>query len=133
MRRTAQWGGEGRPESFNSLINLVLASADNCYTESCKKRESNQLAAVDFRWRLPTEHPMSIYVQVMGEDEAGYLPSKKTHLAGFSSDFIAWDIPVKYYIEYSDTTTNFSGEFNVTYNHCLNLLVTVGINRESYL
>ncbi len=125
LRRTAQWGGEGRIESFGSLIDMALGR-DNCGSggiDACGTANSNepgnQLGAIDFRWRLPTEHPMSVYFQMMGEDEAGYLPSRKSHLVGFTSDFTAWEIPFKYFAEYSDTAANFGEFYNTTYNHSI--------------
>jgi len=119
LRRTGQWAGEGRPGNLSSLVNMFLGK-DNCDNPSCKADEpGNQLGAVDFRWRLPIEHPMSVYLQIMGEDEAGYMPSRKTHLFGLSSSFEAWEYPVKYYIEYSDTTTNYGDMHNTTYNHSI--------------
>ena len=125
LRRTAQWGGNGRPESLSNLVNLFLGK-DNCGSagiDECGTGNSNepgnQLGAIDLKWRLPIEFPMSVYVTFMGEDEAGYLPSRKAHLFGFSSEFNVADTMVKYYVEYSDTTGNF-GEFNnIIYNHSI--------------
>jgi len=125
LRRTAQWGGDGRPESLSSLVDLFLGR-DNCGDSgiddcgiSNSNEPGNQLAAIDVRWRLPTEKNMSLYFQLMGEDEAGYFPGKKTYLFGFTSDFMAGKIPVKYYVEYSDTSTSFGSLYNVTYNHSI--------------
>ncbi len=117
LRRTGQWAGEGRPRNISSLINMFLGK-DNCDNPNCKTKEpGNQLGAIDFRLRLPTELPISVYFQVMGEDEAGYLPSKKSHQFGFSSSLEIEDVLIKYYIEYSDTTINTGGAYNVVYNH----------------
>ncbi len=123
--RTAQWDGEGRPENLSSLVDMVLGY-DNCGSggiDACGTANSNepgnQLGAIDFRWTLPTEHTMSVYLQFMGEDDAGYMPSRKIHLFGFTSEVVVWIIPIKYYVEYSDTTTNFGAIYNVTYNHSI--------------
>jgi len=125
LRRTAQWGGAGRPESLSSFIDMFFGR-DNCGDDgidACGTNNSNepgnQLAAVDVRWRLPFEIPITIYAQIMGEDEAGYLPSKKTHQLGMTLNVVTWQLPVQYFIEYSDTTTNNGGQYNVTYNHSL--------------
>ncbi|MCP4414444.1 MAG: capsule assembly Wzi family protein, partial [Gammaproteobacteria bacterium] len=125
LRRTAQWGGEGRPESLESIIDMILGR-DNCGSEgidNCGADNSNepgnQLGTIDVKWRLPLEMPMSIYFQITGEDEAGNLPSRKTHLAGFTSELIAWDVPIKYYVEYSDTSLNFGEFYNSAYNHSI--------------
>jgi len=124
LRRTAQWGGEGRPTDFSSLVDMFLGK-DNCDNPACREDEpGNQLGAIDLRWRLSTEHPMVIYAQIMGEDEAGYMPSRSTHQLGFTSDYIVWDIPIKYYVEYSDTSLNFGEFYNSAYNH--------GIYRSGY-
>lgn len=123
LRRTAQWGGEGRPESLETLINMILGR-DNCgdkENDDCdgiiENEPGNQLGAIDVRWRLPLDMPMSIYFQITGEDEAGYMPSRKTHLAGLTSELVVWDIPIKYYVEYSDTSLNVGEFYNSAYNH----------------
>lgn len=126
LRRTAQYGGEGRPESLSTLFDLIIGS-DNCgsngigeCTGDRDNEPGNQLAAIDVNWHMPFEHPYVLYAQVMGEDEAGLLPAKKAHLFGLSSVFEFEETQNRVYVEYSDTTTNFStGQLNVIYNHSL--------------
>lgn len=120
LRRTAQWAGEGRPKSLSSLFNLSIGRGDNCPTSECRVDEpGNQLAGIDVRWRLPIEQPISLYFQLIGEDEAGYLPGKKSYIFGLTSELTISDINLKYFIEYSDTSTNFGDIYNITYNHAI--------------
>lgn len=59
---------------------------------------------------------MSMYGQYVGEDEAGFLPSKKMYLAGvdYSSHFN--NMPYQLYTEWADTRTN--GDVRgISYNH----------------
>lgn len=123
LRRTAQWGGSGRSQSLSNLIDLALGK-DNCGDRPDKPcgenfilEPGNQLASVDARWMLPFEKPMSIYFQLMGEDEAGYFPSKKTYIFGFNSNVQLEDYSIQYFLEYTDTSIEFGKLYNVAYNH----------------
>ncbi|MBV35098.1 MAG: hypothetical protein CMP47_06520 [Rickettsiales bacterium] len=129
LRRTAQWGGEGRPESLSSLVDLAIGRtncdqiADGCDDRLNSNEAGNQLAGVDFDWRLPTKKYVgSIYGQLVGEDEAGYAPSRKFYQLGYKNNFVISDILVTTYIEYADTENEYAK--NVTYEH--------GIYRTGY-
>jgi len=118
LRRTAQWGGEGRPQTVKSFIELVSGISDNCDTSSCRSEEpGNQLGGIDLRWDLPW-FDASLYMQRIGEDEAGGLPSKSASQFGlqFSLDN-AWFQGIGF-VEYDDTSTSSSSQrYNVLYNH----------------
>lgn len=122
LRRTAQWGGEGRPESLSSLVDLAIGRT-NCdeIDSGCDDRlnsgeAGNQLAGIDFNWRLPTdEYIGTIYGQIVGEDEAGYAPSRKVYQLGYKTNFTLGNYVATSYLEYSDTENDFST--NLTYNH----------------
>jgi hypothetical protein len=129
LRRTAQWGGEGRPESLSSLVDLAIGRtncdqiADGCEDRLNSNEAGNQLAGVDFDWRLPTKNYVgSIYGQLVGEDEAGYAPSRKFYQVGYKNSFIIWDTLVTSFIEFADTENEYSK--NMTYGH--------GIYRTGY-
>ena len=125
FRRTAQWGGEGRPENFDSFIDM-LTGLDNCDEGDldCENREDepgNQLAAIDITWHLPWL-PTSLYMQLVGEDEAGYFPSKKAYLFGFSTNSILFKTPVFWNFEYINTQLDGDGDgYNTLYEHSIYL------------
>lgn len=120
LRRTAQWGGDGRPQSLTSLLNLFVGNS-NCDEVGlgCGDRSQepgNQVAGIDFKLRLPYQLG-SMYGQLVGEDEAGYLPSRKFYQFGYTNSFELFDTPVKTFLEYSDTKNDIGA--NVTYEHSL--------------
>ncbi|EOR08757.1 capsule assembly Wzi family protein [Acinetobacter genomosp. 15BJ] len=112
--RVMQWGGKGRPESLSSLWDAIKGN-DNFYNDY---EGGNQLAGFDARLSLQPllNQPISIYSQMIGEDEAGYLPAKWMYLAGadFSSSYK--NMPYQLYAEWADTRTN--GEVKgISYTH----------------
>lgn len=124
LRRTAQWGGEGRPESLSSLVDLAIGRTncdeieDGCDDRLNSNEAGNQLAGIDFNWRIPTERYIgSVYGQMVGEDEAGYAPSRKVYQFGYKANFEFADSLVTSYIEYADTENEYAK--NVTYEHSI--------------
>jgi len=121
--RTFMWGGEGKSESLSSFFDALTGTKDN--VDDADEDISDQLAGFDARLSLApltnSNFPVSIYGQYVGEDEAGYLPSKNMYLAGidysssFSSDSLGI-IPYQIYTEWTDTRS--SGEVKgISYNH----------------
>src|SRR5690606_382615 len=82
--RTFMWGGEGKSESLSSFFDALTGTKDN--VDDADEDISDQLAGFDARLSLASltnaNFPVSIYGQYVGEDEAGYLPSKNMYLAG---------------------------------------------------
>ena len=114
--RAIQWGGEGRPESLNSLWDAFVGNKDNGGTG--EPDPSNQIAGFDARLNLQSlaSIPLSLYGQYVGEDEAGGLPSKKMYLAGLDYSSSFKNMPYQLYTEWADTRTN--GEVRgISYNH----------------
>lgn len=114
--RTFMWGGEGRPESFDSFKDAVLGTRDN--GDTGKEDPANQLGGFDARVSLAPliNVPAGIYGQYIGEDEAGGLPAKNMYLAGVDYAADAYGKPYQLYAEYTDTRT--SGEIRgISYNH----------------
>ena len=114
--RAIQWGGEGRPESLSSLWDAFTGAKDNGGTGEADP--SNQIAGFDGRLFLQPllNVPVSLYGQMIGEDEAGGLPSKYMNLLGadFSSSYK--NLPYQLYAEWADTRTN--GEVKgISYAH----------------
>ena len=122
LRRTAQWGGEGRPQSFSNFIKLVLANSDNCPDLDCKPNEpGNQLAGADFRWDIPW-FDGAVYGQMLGEDGSGSLPSKRAYERGFQYNVHSDLFEGMVFVEYSNTSTSADPEqrpYNVLYNHSI--------------
>ena len=120
LRRSAQWGGEGRDESISSFFDLLIGQ-DNCGSDgiSCIDKTTepgNQLAGIDFKWRPFTGSPMSVYITTIGEDEAGYLPAKRTNQFGVTDHFNIGDMRWRYFVEWSDTTVD-GGRYDILYEH----------------
>ena len=120
LRRTAQWGGDGRPQSFDNFIKLLTGGADNCGDISCKADEpGNQLGAIDMSWYLPIIDT-TIFGQTVGEDEAGYLPSRSSRQWGLKRNFDALGITGDLFVEFDNTTTvTYSSRYNILYNHSI--------------
>lgn len=116
VSRVLQWGGEGRPESFESFWNGFIGK-DNM-SEYNPNEPGNQLAGFDFKLRLAhlIDWPVSIYGQIIGEDESGYFPSSNMYIGGFELHEVIGDNALNWYIEVHDTRTNLS-EKNISYNH----------------
>lgn len=112
--RTAQFGGEGRSESLETIFNLLIGRDNRGQSGiNIDNEPGNQLAGLDFKYKIPkADSIFSIYGQFVGEDEAGFLPSRYIYLAGLSRSSADSEIS----LEYVDTE-NQSGIKNFTYNH----------------
>ena len=114
--RIMQWGGEGRPESFSNFWD-GLTGKDN--TEANDPNEpGNQLAGFDFKLKLePTLGlPISLYGQMIGEDESGFLPSANMFLGGVEGHHGWGKDAINWYLEAHDTRSNMS-RTNYSYTH----------------
>lgn len=101
LTRTLQIGGEGRSESASTFFDAFIGR-DNPSNNDVDP--SNQLGAVDFRYGFQLgENTMGVYGQMMGEDEAGGFPSRKSWLFGidWTSQLIGHQ--QQWFIEGSDT------------------------------
>jgi hypothetical protein len=123
LSRTAQWCGEGRPCDLETFGNLLIGR-DNRDAALPEDREpGNQMAGYDLRMRSPWPRmPAAVYLQLIGEDEAGGLPSKLLGLTGLEmwgdSAAGSW----RAHVEYSDTSCNFTRSqplFDCAYRHSL--------------
>lgn len=120
LRRTAQWGGDGRPQSLDNFIKLLSGSSDNCDTLICRDDEpGNQLGAIDISWNLPVIDA-SLYFQTVGEDESGYLPSRSSRQWGLKRNISFLGFEGNSYLEFDNTTTvTYSDNYNILYNHSI--------------
>ncbi|ABC29196.1 conserved hypothetical protein [Hahella chejuensis KCTC 2396] len=122
LYRVAQWGGEGRPQSMSSLMDLLLGR-DNIGDGgvTAENEPGNQLGGVDLRFSFNFfSLPSALYLQMVGEDEAGGLPSKRLWLGGYESSFNLNEWDYGFFLEAA--TTSAGGVFgslssNVAYNH----------------
>jgi hypothetical protein len=105
--RTAQWCGEGRPCTGGDFWNLFIGNDND---QPLDQQPGNQLAGFDLRWTWPGGAvPAAFYAQAIGEDEAGYLPSKYLGLFGLEAWGDAGGGTWRAHLEYADTTCNFLG------------------------
>ncbi|WP_053067698.1 capsule assembly Wzi family protein [Muribacter muris] len=116
--RVIQWGGRGRPQNMSSLTNALLGR-DNVGDNISEEEPGNQIAGVDFRIKLMPliQWPISVYGQVMGEDESNYLPTQNFYLVGVDgSHSISHRQTWNWYLEGIDTSIDFGRRTN-TYQH----------------
>jgi hypothetical protein len=121
LSRAVQWGGEGRPDDWTSFRQMLLGH-DNVGSAGVDEDPGNQRAGLDFRWgkAFGRGYSLGVYGQLIGEDEAGYLPSKHTWLGGVDWRFPHFGGRGLLYLEATDTTAGaFSGDehYNTAFEH----------------
>lgn len=123
--RNAQWGGEGRPQSFSSLLDLVLGR-DNYSSEDAGKatEPGNQLAGIDMRYSFGRYGiPGALYMQFFGEDESNFVPSKRAWGMGIEGTFNGDESrPLHVWLEYFSTIAGSmegTPKYNTAYNHSI--------------
>ena len=117
LSRAMQWGGEGRDEDFSSFWKSLTSQGENTSEQS-----GNQIAGFDARYNFNflNVFPSAVYSQAIGEDEAGFMPTKYTfQLGGESYYALASGNSVKGFVEYTNTTAGALGAEhpNVAYEH----------------
>lgn len=123
LSRTAQWGGQGRPETASSLWDLILGR-DNVGDDGIGEANEpgNQLGGIDWRWSGEVaDWSYAFYGQLIGEDEAGGLPSRHIGMVGLEAPVAVMGIHGRIYAELSDTSLRFYDDplFNSAYNHSI--------------
>lgn len=109
ISRTAQWGGEGRPQDGTAFYNLLVGK-ENPGSDGIDfdNDPGNQLAGIDWRWSHHNDqYSGSYYGQIIGEDESGYLPSKLTMIVGADLAIVSLTRHTRFYFEAMDTTAGF--------------------------
>lgn len=111
LSRTAQWCGEGRPCDLETFGDLLRGRDNRSDALTEAQEPGNQMAGYDFRLRSPWRAvPLAVYGQLIGEDEAGGLPSKLLGLMGAQTwAFTRWG-SIRMHAEFADTSCNFSRE-----------------------
>ncbi|RMJ03944.1 hypothetical protein DOQ08_01264 [Marinobacter litoralis] len=98
--RAIMFGGDGFPGGFSTFRDAFVGN-DNSYDGS---DPGNQLGAIDIRYGFPVgEQSMSVYMEMLGEDEAGYLPSRKSWLLGVDWTSQLLDEDQQWFFEYTNT------------------------------
>ena len=116
--RAIMLGGEGRPEGASTIWNALIGR-DNGQLE--ENDPGNQLASIDARYGFAIgDQAMGVYAQMMGEDEAGAFPARKSWLLGtdWTTQLLSND--QQWFVEYSNTLADdFLGNAmpNITYDH----------------
>lgn len=115
--RMMMWGGKGRPNNLTSFRDAVLGR-DN--TGSQDRDPGNQMAGFDVNWKLfsLTGLPIAVYGQVIGDDQAGILPSHNTFLGGFEGSFQWGNRQINGYVEGADTRAGLKTTGNTYYHYC---------------
>ena len=119
VSRSAQFCGEGRPCGFREFWDLFIGNDND---QPLEDQPGNQMAGFDARWTLPAGLPVALYGQLIGEDEAGFLPSKYLGLFGLETWGSAGSGDWRAHVEYADTTCNFAREapeFGCAYNNVI--------------
>lgn len=104
LSRTIMFGGEGRSEQFSTVWDALIGKDNTNPGDSGDDDPSNQIATIDARYGFSLgNQSMGLYAQMMGEDEAGYLPSRKSWLFGvdWTSQFLRAD--QQWFVEFTNT------------------------------
>ena len=118
LSRTAQWCGDGRPCDASTFWDLLVGNDND---QPLEEQPGNQLAGYDLRWSLP-KVPVAVYMQAIGEDEAGLLPSKFLGLIGAEVWGGFGDNSWRAHVEYADTVCGFyesEPEFGCAYRNVI--------------
>ena len=125
LSRSMQWGGEGRPQSWDSFVDL-LTGKDNRGSGGIaadgSNEPGNQLAGVDIRYHFSWGASQNAaYIQFIGEDEAGGTPSRGMFQLGFENSFVLNDIQHRFILEVIDTRLDAHSDpiYNSAYEHSI--------------
>lgn len=127
LSRTAIWCGDDRPCSLDALGDVVIGNESDSEIAS---NPGNQLASLEFRWRLPPAWvPVAVYGMLLGEDSISpngkpdlkdYLPKRQLVQLGAEAWGGVGDVSVRGHLEYADTVCRYSvpdPDFGCAYEH----------------
>lgn len=114
--RTAQWGGEGRPQDAKSFLNMLIGRENRGDSGiNINNDPGNQIAGIDLKFKFKILNKETIFfIHNAGEDEAGFLPAKNFQSYGLINIDNRKDVIIRHAVEFTDT---FSGKKNYTYSH----------------
>jgi hypothetical protein len=104
ISRSAQWCGDGRPCSASTFWDLIVGNDND---QPSEEQPGNQMGGFDLRWAIPRV-PVALYAQAIGEDEAGFFPSKYLGLGGAEVWGGFGDWSWRAHVEYADTACDFA-------------------------
>jgi hypothetical protein len=118
LSRAMQWGGDGKSESARAFWKSLTSQGENEIGEE----SGNQLAGYDLRYNFVRHQGFgaALYAQLIGEDEAGYLPSKFLSQAGLEfSVALSSGNSLNMFVEHTNTIAGSIGgkQFNTAYDH----------------
>ena len=102
LTRTAQWGGKGREGGVHGFLHMLTGQGVNADTVPLEASDpANEMAGFDARLRCPAGLRCATYLQAIGEDQAGVLPSR--YLALYGVEAWSGDRRHRYFAEYAQT------------------------------
>ncbi len=109
LSRTAQWGGEGRPGDIKTFFNLLVGNDNRGDGDIDESNEpGNQLAGFDIRLNYTLAGIQGgLYAQLIGEDEAGGLPSRHIGMGGVEFSGLFGNTQWRTSLEAHNTTVYF--------------------------
>lgn len=125
LTRTAQWGGEGRPQDFSTFVDLFFGR-DNRGEDGINldNEPGNQLGGVDWRYSttLFNDTGFGFYGQWIGEDETNSQPTSFIMLMGIDLSLHSSELQHRFYFELNDTLAegykpDQPGKKNSAYEH----------------
>lgn len=125
--RTAMWGGDNRPGDLDTFLNLLLGKdnrGDGGIAEDTSNEPGNQLAGIDLRWSVGLGNITGgFYGQLIGEDEAGGMPSRHIGMAGVELQGLWHRTHARFSFEAQNTAVYFYESAktapNVAYEHSI--------------
>ena len=117
VQRVTMVGGAGRSTSLSTLWEAFRSGRSGGTDDP-----ANSIAGFDLRWHrvLGLNKVLSIYANIIGEDEVGYLPSAIFGTFGIDLGWIRNTGTDRLFLEFADTTAgNIGGTtaYNIAYEH----------------
>ncbi|ABI57688.1 capsule assembly Wzi family protein [Alkalilimnicola ehrlichii MLHE-1] len=102
LSRTAIWDS---PHTWRSFGNIAIGDTNS----KGRDTTADQMAGIDLRFSSPDHRlPWAAYLQYIGEDEAGGIPTKHIGLFGLETwGALPNDASYRVFLEYTDTTARF--------------------------
>ncbi len=126
LLRVAQYGGKGRVNNSKTFKYMLLGKDNVNRNLNSNDQSGNQIAGIDFSYKIKNKNNVYIYGQYLGEDGldpiiddrwiGAIFPSKRFGMAGISINSNNPKNLWKITSEHTNTDTGFK---NVTYNHSI--------------
>ncbi|MGO1234103.1 MAG: capsule assembly Wzi family protein, partial [Marinobacter sp.] len=116
--RILMFGGEGYSENSRTIWNGLIGKDNG---QGGANEPGDQLGGIDVRYGFPIgNQTMGLYAEMMGEDEAGAFPARKSWLLGADWTTQLFGADQQWFVEYTNTTADdFMGDAipDITYEH----------------